>query len=153
MRKLLTRALVTVALAGAGAVAYAQEGGIPYYVRGPRIIHVPQPGEDVQDSRASLRSDTSGGVDDDEAAYVAPTPRRAMKPAPKPRPKTLAKASTHQEPLRRKPYNVSLPEPPPPPPEPSGPRRALLSAPPPTPSLSSGPTPTRPTPRFAAPWP
>jgi len=160
LRKLLTRALVIAALSGAGMTAFADNVsipdslGIPYYARGPRIIHVPQPGDDLRDSRASLRGEPENF--DDDAVSVAPPPRRAMKPAPQARPQKTAKTGPHQEPLRRKPYSASLPEPPPPPPpEPAGPRRALLSAPPPPPisSLSDGPTPIRPTPRFTAPMP
>lgn len=132
-------------------MAFADGFGIPYYARGPRIIHVPQPGDDLRDSRASLHGEPEDF--DDDAVSVAPSPRRVTKPAPQARPKKIAKAGTHREPLRRKPFSVSLPEPPPPPPEPAGPRRALLSAPPPTSSLSDGPTPIRPTPRFAAPLP
>lgn len=150
MRKLLTRALLVTALSSASMMAFADGFGIPYYARGPRIIHVPQPGDDLRDSRASLRSDAPEDFDDDPVS-VAP-PRRAVQPAPKTPPRKVAKTGTHQEP-RRKPFSVSLPEPPPPPPEPTGPRRALLSAPPPTSSLSDGPTPIRPTPRFAAPVP
>ncbi|MBS0535184.1 MAG: hypothetical protein JSR72_14090 [Proteobacteria bacterium] len=170
MRQVLTRALAIAVLSGAAMTAFADNvsipysAGIPYYARGPRIIHVPQPGEDLRGSEASLRGDTSADIDDDEATDVAPPPHRAMKPQsathiherPKTRQKertqAVAKASPHREP-RRKPYNVSLPEPPPPPPEPTGPRRALLSAPPPLSSLSDGPTPIRPTPRFGSPLP
>ena len=151
MRKLLTRAAIIAALSGAGMTALADNFGMPYYARGPRIIHVPQPGEDLRDSQASLRSEPED-VDVD-AASVAPPPRRVVKPVAKPQ-KTAARTSASAPP-RREPFSVSLPEPPPPPPpEPTGPRRAVLSAPPPPmPSIYDAPTPIRATPRFAAPLP
>lgn len=129
-------------------MAFADGLGIPYYARGPRIIHVPQPGDDLRDSRSSLDSVTPEENDDDVVSALPP-PRRAAKPVAKPH-KVVAKIGP-SAPTRRKPFSVSLPEPPPPPPEPTGPRRALLSAPPPPPtsSIHDGPTPIRPTPRFS----
>src|SRR5512135_1964721 len=115
--------------------ALADNVGLPFYARGPRIIHVPQSGEELRDSQASLRGDDPQDFDDD-AVSIEPQ-RRVAKPkakASRPQAKSVAKVSTHREPPRRRPYSVSLPEaPPPPPPEPLGPRRALLSAPPPPP--------------------
>lgn len=154
MRKLLTRALLIAALSSVSMMAFADGFGIPYYARGPRIIHVPQPGDDLRDSQASLDS-VAPDYDDDDAVSVAPPPRRAVKPVAKPH-KTVARTVARtgpSAPTRRKPFSVSVPEPPPPP-EPTGPRRALLSAPPPpTPSIHDGPTPIRPTPRFGEPLP
>ncbi|MBS0247249.1 MAG: hypothetical protein JSR61_11565, partial [Proteobacteria bacterium] len=155
MRKLLASACVVAAFATAGMTAFADNVGIPFYTRGPRIIHVPQPGEELRDSQASLRSADPQGFDDDAAS--SEPQRRAVKPAVKavrPKAKSVATVSTHRDSTRRRPYNVSLPEPPPPPPEPMGPRRALLSAPPPPlPSIHDGPTPLRATPRFGQPLP
>jgi hypothetical protein len=120
-------------------------------MRGPRIIHVPQPGDEVRETQASLHSDLPESFDDEDVA--PPQPHRVLRPRPsvqsKAQPNTSLKRSVHKEPpsARRKPFSVSLPEAPPPPaPEPAGPRRALLSAPPPP--LAGGPTPLRPTPRF-----
>jgi hypothetical protein len=165
LAKALTRALLVAALSSASTLVFADGSGIPYYARGPRIIHVPQPGDDLRDSRASLRDDAPEDLDDD--AVQAEPPRGAVKRLSrtesqqrpktpyKTQAKTVARASVHQEP-RRRPFSVSVPEPPPPPPaEPLGPRRALLSAPPPPPvsSIHDGPTPIRPTPRFGLPLP
>lgn len=113
----------------------------------PRIIHVPQPGDELRRTQASLRAPDH--ADDDDAVESAPQrPRRVERSAP-PRAKPQAKKTESRE--RRRPFNVSLPEPPPPPePEATGPKRALLSAPPPPPiaSIHDGPTPLKPTPRF-----
>jgi len=125
-----------------------------YTLSNPRIIHVPQPGDDIRQSHASLSRVAPDDFDDDD---VAPRPRahRAAKPQPRPVTRQQPKAVTQTEPVRRKPFSVSLPEPPPPEPEPTGPKRALLSAPPPMPtsSIHDGPTPLRPTPRFGQPLP
>ena len=127
-----------------------------YTLSNPRIIHVPQPGDDPRRSQASLHSNGPENFDDEDAA-PPPRAQRAAKPQPKAvtrqQPKTVTNR-TNKESVRRKPFSVSLPEPPPPEPEPTGPRRALLSAPPPpTSSLHDGPTPLRPTPRFGQPLP
>lgn len=151
MRKLLTRAFLIAALSSASMMAFADGFGIPYYARGPRIIHVPQPGDDLRDNRASLNT-VAPEEDDDDVVSAVPPPRRAAKPAARPQ-KTAARTGSSAPP-RRKPFSVSPPEPPPPLAEPLGPRRALLSAPPPpTPSIHDGPTPLRPTPRFGEPLP
>jgi hypothetical protein len=140
--KALTIVLATAASLAASATALADTY---YTLSNPRIIQVPQPGDDARRTQASLRSETPDDAGDED---IAP-PRRAHR-AGKP------KAVTHKEPVRRKPFTVLLPEPPPPPPpEPTGPRRALLSAPPPPPtsSIHDGPTPLKPTPRFGQPLP
>ncbi len=116
----------------------------------PRIIHVPQPGDELHRTQASLRAPNE--ADDDEIA-VPQRLRRVDRPAA-PRAKPQAKKTESRE--RRRPFTASLPEPPPPPePEPTGPKRALLSAPPPPPisSIHDGPTPLKPTPRFGQPLP
>jgi len=150
LNRALTIALVAAAFVTASAMALADTYST---LSNPRIIHVPQPGDELRRTQASLRSDTPEAFDeDDTAAAAAPQrPRRVERPAP-PRAKPQAKKSKE----RRRPFSVSLPEPPPPPePEPTGPKRALLSAPPPppTPSIHDGPTPLKPTPRFGQPLP
>jgi hypothetical protein len=128
------------------------------YQRGPRIIHVPQPGEGAQErnsdravkrpaARASVERRPEPAVteddnDDDDVDDVAPAPPppRSRAPAPKPR----AAAAPPQPPAAITPRWKLRSETPPPPP-PTGPRRAVLSAPPPN---TLGPTPIRPTPNF-----
>lgn len=116
------------------------------YQRGPRIIHVPQPGDasrpatGTSSDRRSEPAVTDDNDDDDEV--VAP-------PLPRPRvsaPKSRAVA-TPQPPAAVTPrWKLrNDPSPPPPEPPPSGPRRAVLSAPPPA---AEGLPPLRPTPRF-----
>jgi hypothetical protein len=91
----------------------------PRYERGPRIIHVPQPGE--RDDRASVnKRDEPAASNDGGEEEVAPPPRRRATPRPQRR-------------------SDAPPSPPP------GPRRNVLSAPPPP---AEGLTPIRPTPRF-----
>lgn len=105
------------------------------YHRGPRIIHVPQAGDesDGYDDRTG-REDGRGGAaltgndDDDELKDIAPSPRRA-KPSGQSR-----SAEPPAEP-RRKPYKAAPP----------APRRTVLSAPPPP---AEGPSPIYPTPKF-----
>ncbi|MDI1343427.1 MAG: hypothetical protein PSV22_04895, partial [Pseudolabrys sp.] len=125
------------------------------YQRGPRIIHVPQPGEGTQErtsdravkkpaARASLerRPEPSVTADDEEDEVEVAPPPRPRAPAPKPR----AAAAPPQPPAATTPrWKLRSETPPPPPPPPPGPRRAVLSAPPPG---TLGPTPIRPTPRF-----
>jgi len=143
MKKTLTIGLVTAAISGVAPLAAFADGDsepfraasaeiAPYYERGPRIIHVPQPGEveERMNSRASV-----GDLDQPHASRndetIAPKPRR--------------KATPHRRtdlPPPRKPYSA-----PPPPPEPTGPRRAVLSAPPPR---AGGLSPVYPTPNCEA---
>lgn len=131
------------------------------YQRGPRIIHVPQPGESAQErsndravkrpaARASVErrpepAVTADEEDDDVDVAPPPPPPRPRAPLPKPR----AAAAPPQPPAAITPRWKLRSEtpPPPPPPLPSGPRRAVLSAPP---LGTFGPTPIRPTPRFDA---
>ena len=115
------------------------------YERGPRIIHVPQPGERSVGrpaARASIERrppPVAIDEDDDEDEYIPPPRPRAV--APKPR----VAATPPQPPAAITPrWKLRSESPPPPPP---GPRRAILSAPPPS---ADGPTPLRPTPRFDA---
>lgn len=146
MAKALTIAL-TAAFVAASAAASADTYST---LSNPRIIHVPQPGDEARRTQASLHAPDA---DDDEEIAVPQRPRRVERSAP-PRAKPQAKKPDSRE--RRRPFSVSLPEPPPEPePEPTGPKRALLSAPPPppTPSIHDGPTPLKPTPRFGQPLP
>lgn len=100
------------------------------YDAGPRIIHVPQPGEEYED-RASLSDpDEPAAAPDEDDEEVAPPPRRRAKP----RPQVKSDA-----PPRRKAYHTTTVRPAP------VERRTILSAPS---SLHDGPTPIRPTPRF-----
>lgn len=156
-----TIVLAVAATLAASAVASAETY---YTLSNPRIIHVPQPGDDARRSQASLHSNAPEEFDDDDAEAAQPQrPHRVVPPKPQRRSQPVAQSKTkpkrnavQESPPRRKPFSVSLPEPPPPPePEPAGPRRALLSAPPPPPtsSLHDGPTPLRPTPRFGEPLP
>jgi hypothetical protein len=101
----------------------------PNYERGPRIIHVPQPGE--REDRASVNDrDQPAASNDDDEVDVAPLPRRRAAPPPQRR------IDPPSPPQRRSAV---------PPPLPPGPRRAVLSAPPPP---AEGPTPVYPTPRY-----
>jgi hypothetical protein len=117
-------------------VANAADGP-PRLSAAPRIIHVPQPGDD---NRASLsgRDELSAAPDDDpEEAAPPPRPRvRQVMPRPQ------RQSDTPQD-ARRKPYAKTAPPLPPAPVE----RRTVLRAPP---SLHDGPSPVRPTPRFSA---
>jgi hypothetical protein len=147
----LTKAL-TIALTAAFLTASAMASADTYStLSSPRIIHVPQPGDELRRTQARL---PAPDIDDDDEIAVPQRPRRVDRPAA-PIPKSHEKKRESREPARRKPFTVSLPEPPPPEPEPTGPKRALLSAPPPppTPSIHDGPSPLRPTPRFGQPLP
>ena len=100
---------------------------VPQYTRGPRIIHVPQPGDD----RAS--------VDDrDEAAAPADADDDQIAP-PRPRAKRPVQHRSDKPPVQHrsdKPRTV-----------PPKPTRTVLSAPPPP---VAAPVPIRPTPNFDA---
>jgi len=125
------------------------------YERGPRIIHVPQPGERADGrgndrvasrpaARASVERQPEPAVadeEDDADDDVAPAPpARPRNVTPKPR----AANAPPQPPAAITPrWKLRTDAPPPAPPP--GPRRAVLSAPPPG---FDGPTPLRPTPRF-----
>jgi len=102
----------------------------PQYERGPRIIHVPQPGDERADVNERYEPNVTNDVDTDEPA-PPPKPRRAT-----PKPTTKPRAEIATKPQRRADA----------PPPPLGPQRAILSAPPP--ALAEGPTPIRPTPRY-----
>lgn len=155
----IVAALSFHAAGGAGAeTAAAGKGRLTlHYVRGPRIIHVPQPGEWQEDApdntferdqipargnRHVVRgsSNANDHANDDSKDDVAP-----------PAPRRRAATSTHRSPPKprreRKPYSASPPLPSPPPPAPLGPPRAVLSAPPPR---AEGMSPIYPTPRFEA---
>lgn len=119
-----------LSLAPAGPVnAYA-----PHYDRGPRIIHVPQSGDEDATSVPSERR----VMPDDDGEEMAPPPRRQVAPRPQPPRQQYRKSDAPPAP-RRKPYSVAAPELPKP-----AERRAVLRAP-----VHDGPTPVRPTPRFA----
>lgn len=106
---------------------------VPSYGAGPRIIHVPQPGEEDSASAPNVRQVVPDG--DDEIDEPAPPPRRQSVAPPQQR--SQKNSAVSPEP-RRKPYTVATPV--------SAPaeRRAVLSAP-----IHDGPTPVRPTPRYA----
>lgn len=125
MKKLLTLGMLLAGALSMPQFAVADEPepvadtavvATPYYVRGARIIHVPQRDEiERPERRVDLR---------DDREVSAPPPRRQV--APKPQRRADA-------PPPRKPFSVSPPPPP-------GPRRAVLSAPPPpgyTPPVNS----------------
>ena len=174
MKQTVAIVFAAAASIAAGTMAFGDNGATYYTLSNPRIIHVPQPGDDPRRSQASLHSNEPESFDDGDEADAAP---RVVRPQPKANSKTNSKtqrapqpsahrnapaeqrskkAAAKETPPRRKPFSVSLPEPPPPPePEPAGPKRALLSAPPPPPtsSIHDGPTPLRPTPRFGQPLP
>ena len=100
----------------------------PRYDFGPRIIHVPQPG----DEEAAYAPDGRASLDDDaDAVEPAPPPRRQSGPRPQPR----AGSAVPPAP-RRKPYAAPQPGP--------AERRTVLTAP-----VHDGPTPVRPTARYA----
>ncbi len=148
MKKALTLSLVFAASVASAPSAVGQTNTLDYQ-RGPRIIHVPQPGEATKPAPgANLDRRPEPAVtdhdDDDDNAVVAPPP-----PLPRPRasaPKPRAVATPPQPPAAVAPRWKLRNEPPPSPePPPSGPSRAVLSAPPPS---ANGPTPMRPAPRF-----
>jgi len=154
LNKLRTIALGAAVTVAAGAAASADNSNTYYALSAPRVIVVPQPGDEARHTQASLRAPDG---DDDQEVAAPQRPRRVDKAAPA-RAKPQAKKVDPRE--RRRPFNVSLPAPPAPPEpepeaEPTGPKRALLSAPPPPPmpSLHDGPTPLKPTPRFGQPLP
>lgn len=117
------------------------------YERGPRIIHVPRPGERANDrasirpvNRVSVSREEPAVEEDDEVVEAAPPP-------PAPSKKKVRVIPMHRQASVPPPASDKAPrwkmrsESPPP----SGPKRAVLSAPPPS---AEGPTPIRPTPRF-----
>lgn len=110
----------------------------PRYDRGPRIIHVPQAGEETDDRAGVSDRDELSAAPGDDDEEAAPPPRRQI--APPPQRKTNA-----PPPARRKPFAKTTTETPAPP-APAE-RRTVLSVPPPQ---ADGPTPIRPTPRFTA---
>jgi hypothetical protein len=159
MRKAWTIGLAAAAMAGLcltaiggtehERIADAGASVTPYYVRGPRIIHVPRPGEKIEergDVRASAgrRAEpvlSNESVDDD----IAPPPRhRAAAPKRRVESNRVAPKPAVRKTPRWK-LGSEAPPPPPPPPAPLGPRRAVLSAPPPR---AEGLSPIYPTPRF-----
>lgn len=103
----------------------------PYFA-GPRIIHVPQPGEDDVASVPNVRR-VMPDDDDDAEDQPAPPPRRQSAPRPQ-----KQKANDTPPAPRRKPYGAAVQERPAP-----VERRTVLRAP-----VHDGPTPVRPTPRF-----
>lgn len=106
------------------------------YERGPRIIHVPQPGEGDQSAIPDAR-DEPAMSDDDGGEQIAPAPPPRQRAVPKPRQHSDAAPAP-----RRKLYGKATP------PLPPAQRRAVLSAPPPPAETSL--TPIYPTPRFKA---
>jgi hypothetical protein len=119
---------------------------VPAYTRGPRIIHVPQPGE--RNARASVSERGDPDVYDHDDEEIAPPPRRRAAPPPvrtTPRWAPRREALAPPKPVRRADLPKFRTEAPVP--QPPGPRRAVLSAPPPP---AEGPTPIRPTPKFGA---
>ena len=145
MRKALTIAVIGAAVAvtasfvsGSKREAVAQAETmpayqivtIPQYERGPRIIHVPQPGEERANVSDRYEPDVSNDIDTEEPAPPA-KPRRVTS-----KPDSMPRSEVAPKPQRRSDA----------PPPPLGPQRAILSAPPP--SLADGPTPIRPTPRY-----
>ncbi len=125
-------------------VADAQLGDIvsiaplvaPRFNGGPRIIHVPQPGERDDGASKVYEDDENSAVDDnDDDDVQAPPPR----PAPVRRPAQRmqappARASTEPPPARPRPEQ-----------KPAGPPRAVRSAPP---AAAPTLTPIYPTPKF-----
>lgn len=109
----------------------------PRFNGGPRIIHVPQPGE---------RSAPAGRYEDDEAAVPDDNDDAASPPPP--RSPTVKRPSQR---IQAPPPRASadpLPERVKPEPKPLGPPRNVLNAPPPPPANSL--TPIYPTPKFEA---
>lgn len=122
-------------------VADAQLGDIvsvspvlaPRFNGGPRIIHVPQPG-DRSDANTNFESDENSVTDDNDGdADAAPPPRRPERRPSQRMDAPPARASA-APPQRIKPE-----------PKPLGPPRNVLSAPPPP---AGGLTPIYPTPKF-----
>lgn len=135
----LTAAIMAALPSAALADADGDEAPAPYFVRGPRIIHVPQLEESDErvEYRAKIRADSVGREKTGLPRYrsneaIAPQPHRHVAPAEHRR---------AELPPRRKPFSAS------PQPAPAGPPRAVLSAP--TPRASEL-APIYPTPRFEA---
>ena len=129
-------------------VADAQLGDIvsaapvlaPRFNGGPRIIHVPQPGERDDRANTTYETDENSTADDNDDADIdqpAPPPRRPVRHPYQRMEAPPARASTEPPPARPKPE-----------PKPLGPPRAVLSAPPPPAGTSL--TPIYPTPKFDA---
>ncbi len=125
------------------------------YERGPRIIHVPQPGERASDravrrpvSRTSASREPDVEDEDDEIVDAAPQrPALVSKKKVRVIPTQRQASAPPRAPDKAPRWKLRTEAPPPPPPPPSGPKRAVLSAPPPG---AEGPTPIRPTPSFEA---
>lgn len=144
MKRALTIGIISVALATTLSVVTVRGDVLPAtqvaqpnvhaprYDFGPRIIHVPQPGEEDAASAPHVRRVMPD--DDDDAVEQAAPPRRQSAPRPQ-----RQKAGDAPPAPRRKPYNVAVPERPAP-----AERRTVLTAP-----VHDGPTPVKPTPRFA----
>jgi hypothetical protein len=144
VKRLLTIGITSVALAATLSVVTVRGEVLsvspvaqptvyaPRYDFGPRIIHVPQPGEEDAASVPHVRRVMPD--DDDDAEERATPPRRQSAPRPQ-----RQKTSDTPPAPRRKPYNVAVPERPAP-----AERRTVLRAP-----VHDGPTPVKPTPRFA----
>lgn len=105
----------------------------PSYNAGPRIIHVPQPGEEDAASAPHVRR-VMPDDDDDAVEQAAPPPRRQSAPRPQKQNTSAAPPAP-----RRKPYGAAVETRPAP-----AERRTVLRAP-----LHDGPSPVKPTPRFA----
>jgi hypothetical protein len=149
---LTAAAMAALSLAAIGGteherIADAGASVTPYYVRGPRIIHVPRPGKEIEergDVRASIDRDAEPVLSDDNAANDIASPPRRRAVAPKHR--VESKRAAPKPAVKKTPRWKSRSDaPPPPPPAPLGPRRAVLSAPPPR---AEGLSPIYPTPRF-----
>ena len=105
----------------------------PRFNSGPRIIHVPQPGE-RSDADTTPEDDENSVTDDDDADVAPPPPRHPAVRRPAQRVQAPpARASTEPPPARPRPEQ-----------KPAGPPRNVLSAPPPV----GGLTPIYPTPKF-----
>jgi hypothetical protein len=106
---------------------------LPPYLRGPRIIQVPQTGMLVS---VKNRDEPDATNDDDDAAAAAPSPRRRLAPSLQVRdnPPLRPRAPRWQ------PRSDVAPQP-------ADQRRVVLSVPP---QQAQGPTPIRPTPKFGA---
>jgi hypothetical protein len=106
----------------------------PRYDFGPRIIHVPQPGEDDDDVASVSNVRRAMPDDDDDIERLSPVPRRQSAPKPQ-----KQKTSAAPPAPRRKPYSAAAEVHPAP-----VDRRTVQSAP-----VYDGPSPVRPTPHFA----
>jgi hypothetical protein len=126
-------------------VADAQLGDIvsvapvlaPRFNGGPRIIHVPQPGERDDRSNSTYENDGSSIANENDDADVdqpAPPPRPVRRPSQRMEAPPARASTDPVPPLRTKPE-----------PKPLGPPRNVLSAPPPP---AGGLTPIYPTPKF-----